>query len=311
MSSLAMPEYVWEENWGRIPDSESARQNGRTHGVGVTRNADVIVFHQAVNGLLVFDGDGNLRSASGGARWLGAHGLTIACENGNEYLWLTDQASTEVAKVTLDGKTVQRLPRPPHPVYTQGGAYVPTWAVSNPQGGDVWVADGYGSSLVHRFSAAGAYRGTLDGTEGAGRFNTPHGIQVREAPSGPELWIADRGNRRVAVYDGEGRFLRQIGVAHSPCAFDFQDGMALVPELFTGVKLLDADTLELLGEIGSNGEVSGDTRPEGWPDLAGTGHVKPGLFNSPHSACFTPEGDIIVVEWIIGGRITRLRRKKA
>lgn len=311
MSSRAMPEYIWDDQWVKIPVSESARVNGRTHGVGVTRTGEVIVFHQAVDGLLIFDGNGNLRSASGGTRWLGAHGLTLACENGMEYLWLVDQASAEVVKVTLDGKTVQTLPKAPHPAYSQGAIYVPTWAVCNPQGGDIWVADGYGSSLVHRFSANGDYRGSLDGTEGAGRFKTPHGIQVRVTPSGTELWIADRGNRRVAVYDGEGRFLRQTGVAHSPCAFDFREGMVLVPELYTGVKLLDADTLELIGEIGANNLISSGPRPEGWPNLAGTENVKPGLFNSPHGACFTPEGDIIVVEWIIGGRITRLRHKRA
>jgi hypothetical protein len=33
-----------------------------------------------------------------------------------------------------------------------------------------------------------------------------------------------------------------------------------------------------------------------------------GDFNSPHAACFAPNGDIYVVEWVLGGRITRLEK---
>ncbi len=44
--------------------------------------------------------------------------------------------------------------------------------------------------------------------------------------------------------------------------------------------------------------------------LAGTNHIRPGIFNSPHGACFAPNGDIYTVEWIIGGRITKLEKQK-
>ncbi len=300
--------YAWIDNWAVIPDTASGRENGRTHGVCVTNAGHVIVFHQAENGLLTYDQDGKLISAVGGDRWLGAHGLTRIEEDGQEYLWLVDQESREVAKCTLAGETVQTIERAPHEAYENGG-YTPTWAAPNPQNGDIWVADGYGSSLVHRYSSAGTYISTLDGTEGAGRFRCPHGINFLETENGPLLYITDRGNSRVVVYNGEGTFLKQSTATHSPCCFDFWDDFALVPELMTGVKVLHASSLELVTEEGASEVVTFKSQPDGWPNLAGTPLVKSGQFNSPHGACFARNGDIYCVEWIIGGRITKLQRR--
>ncbi len=309
--------YDWTENWARIPDTPTGRANGRTHGVCVTSSGAVIVFHQAENGLLAFDPDGKLISATGGDRWLGAHGLTRVVEDDQEVLWLADEKSHEVVKTTLAGEEIQQIGPPDHPAYGEK-KYVPTWAAVNPVTRDIWVADGYGASLVHRHAADGSYLGTLDGTEGAGRFNQPHGIAFRTGSDGAELWVTDRGHHRIQIFDGEGRFLRASGSCHSPCAFDFRDGLVLVPELFTGVKLLDMGTLDVVEEIGAHPDIGPNPdpakwwpprAPEGWPNLAGTEHVRPGQFNSPHAAAFAPNGDIVVVEWIVGGRITRLRKR--
>lgn len=308
MGTSAKPVYTWVDNWARIPDTESGRQNGRTHGVCTTQAGTVIVFHQAQNGLLTFDPQGKLISAVGGDRWVGAHGLTKIVEGGKEFLWLADQTSKEVAKVTLQGETVQTITRAPHEAYAKDGKYTPTWAAQNPDTGDIWVADGYGSSLVHRYTAKGDYVASLDGTEGAGRFSCPHGLNFHRSAAGLELWITDRGNKRVVIYDPEGRFKRQSTLTHSPCCFDFLGNLVVIPELMTGVKVLDVNTLELVAEVGASDVVQPGKTPEGWPNLAGTPLVKPGMFNSPHGGCFAPNGDIYCVEWIVGGRITRLQR---
>ena len=52
--------YEWHENWATIPDTESGRSNGRTHGVVVSKTGDVLVFNQAQPGVLRFDPDGRL-----------------------------------------------------------------------------------------------------------------------------------------------------------------------------------------------------------------------------------------------------------
>lgn len=297
--------YTWAEEWS-IPDASDGNDNRRTHGVVCSPSTGkVLVFHQAKPAVLVYSPRGELL-ARWGDRFLGAHGLSLAVVDGEERVWLTDQHSGEVAEFTLEGKPRRSIPKPPHPAYAKGGGYSPTWVAVHPASGDIWVADGYGSSLVHRHDRSGAYVGAIDGTEAGalGRFSCPHGIGFN--PKG-ELVIADRGNKRLQIYDGQGRFLRGVTDRfHSPCSFAFHQDLMLVPELRTGVKLVRGDS-EVLADLGEHGQVSA---VKGWPNLAGTEHVVAGRFNSPHGACFTREGDILCVEWILGGRITRLAKTR-
>ena len=304
--------YEWIDNWATLPDTQSHRDNGRTHGVVVTNNGDVYVFCQANPAMLVFDSDGKLKS-QWGDRFAGAHGLTLVEENDTEYLWLTDQHSAEVVKTTLDGQTVQNLQRPDISHYTLGGKYSPTWVAVNETrhggNGDIWVADGYGCGLVHRYNADGEYLQTISGQKGAGKFACPHGIALRFDTAEPELYVADRGNERVQVYDAEGNFKRVFGskTLHSPCMFHFHDGLTLLPELFSRVDVLDSDD-NLVSILGDNGYAC---TQRGWPNHNVSGNpelIQPGRFNSPHGATFDRDGNIYVVEWIIGGRITKLAK---
>lgn len=299
--------YEWIEDWARIPDTPRGRENGRTHGVAVSKTGQVVVFNQADPAVLLFNPDGTL-AASWGDRFGGAHGLTLVEDDGVEHLWLTDQGTAEVVKTTLDGRTVANIERAPHPAYGEG-KYSPTWVAVNETrhggNGDVWVADGYGSSLVHRYTPDGEYVATLDGSEGAaGAFKCPHGIWFDSRKDDPELYIADRGNSRVQVYDGEGRFKRAFdaGVLNSPCMFDRSGDELLVPELRARVTILDADDKPVC-QIGLNDAIC---TADGWPNERA--HLKPGLFNSPHAMTADAAGNLFIVEWITGGRITKLQR---
>ena len=297
--------YRWHNRWAVIPDTPSGRNNGRTHGVAVLSDGRVVVFCQAVPGVLFFGPDGSLVD-SWGDRFVGAHGLAVTRRHGEEQLWLVDQESCEVARVSLSGQTLQRLDPPPLDQRVHG-RYMPTWAQQHPETGEVWVVDGYGGSGLYRYAEDGAYLGRLTGEEGAGAFSCCHGIEV-----GPEgnFHVADRGNQRLAVYDPEGEFVSSLdGVCHSPCGMDFHGGLTLVPELMTGVKLLDAEG-GVVADLGVDPEiVDQDRRPKGWPDHREPSEVPAGLFNSPHDACFAPNGDIYVVEWILrGGRVTKLEK---
>ncbi len=301
--------YRWWEEWLTLPENETTTENGRTHGVVALQDGRIVVFAQAKPAVHVFDSKGKLLNAWG--NYQGAHGLTLVREDGEESLWLTDQSSGAVHKATLDGKVLQSIPSPP-----VDGKYSPTWVAINPANGDVWVADGYGTGYVRRYDADGSFIGEINGEEGAGKFNCPHGIAF--GPDG-NLYITDRANMRIAVYDADGAFLRhKDGVTHSPCSFHFADDGVYIPELFGSLKHLDL-SLNLVSELGANYDVrpkdgwpgqEGWGRPTlpGWPNLKGTDAVRPGALNSPHDVCVAPNGDIYVVEWIIGGRITRLER---
>ncbi len=304
--------YEWIENWARTPDTPASRENGRTHGVAESSDGSVYVFHQSTPAVLVFDQEGAL-VRSFGDNFAGAHGLTLVNENGREFLWLTDEANGRVEKLTLGGESVQAIRQPKHVEYNDS-RYSPTWVAVNPTNGDIWVADGYGSSLVHRYDSSGDYIHSIDGNEpgAAGRFACPHAVffDTRGGKT-PELYVADRGNRRVQVYDGEGNFKRSFGedIFVHPCAFAVYGEALYVPELFGRMAVLDAND-KLIGYVGQNDRIA---EAPGWPGLSvkdwpnlPPDQIQAGKFSSPHGVGTGPDGSVYVVEWIIGGRIIRL-----
>lgn len=297
--------YRWIENWITIPDSPLGGTNGRTHGVAVLKSGEIVVFHQANPAVLFYSSAGKLLRSWG--CFPGAHGLTLVEEHGVEYLWLTDEVTKDVVKMSLDGIVVCRLAHPRHSAYAEG-PYIPTWvAVAEDRfggSGEIWVADGYGCSLVHRFDREGNLIGTLDGTEGCGRFNCPHGLALDTRRAELEFYIADRGNQRFQVYGMDGVHRRTFGAdfLNSPDVSARMGEYLIGPELVAGITILDAADRP----AASLGFQSGADHQAGWPNERRW--VREGFFNSPHSATADEAGNIYVVEWITGGRVTKLER---
>lgn len=297
--------WQWYDQWAALPVPERGSLNRRTHGVTVLENGNVMVFHQAIPAMLTYSPQGELLGRWG--MYPGAHGLTRVRRDGRELLWITDEFLGIAELVDLDGRVVLRLEKPDHPVYQQK-TFVPTWVAEDSLGGKpsrIWLADGYGGQVVHAYDGEGAYEFTLTGEEGAGAFACPHGIAVDPRPGREgQLLIADRGNKRVQEYDRNGGFLGSWGsdFFHSPNGFDFQGGSCLVSELFGRVTLLDSENrpTEYLGDQCHARFLTG------WPEVWRDGLLTPGLFNSPHSAAWGPNGEIYVVEWIRQGRVTKL-----
>lgn len=294
--------YWWHENWALIPGTPESLANGRTHGVAVDRNNWLYIFHQAVPAMLVYDSGGILLTRWG--NYPGAHGLTLVEEQGEELFWLTDQDRRVVEKTTKDGKVIGSV-EPPD--YATHQPYVPTCVAVNETrwggNGDIWVADGYGSSRVNRYDSSGRHLMILDGTEGGGRFDCPHGVSfdLRKRPR--ELYIADRGNRRVQVYNQQGVFIRSFGkdFLNSPDGFAFDGESLIIPELKGRLTVLDINDC-LIGHIGRNEEIATSAL---WPDKT---HLQAGKFNSPHAAAVDQSRNLFVVEWRVGGRILKLEK---
>lgn len=297
--------YRWIENWVTIPESEMGKINGRTHGVVVSKTGVVILFHQANPAVIIYSPSGELMDSWGD--YPGAHGLTLVEENGVEYLWLTDEELAVAVKTTLTGEIKQTLPLPSHGLY-ETDRYVPTWVAVNEErfggNGDIWLADGYGASLVHRFTAKGQQLQTLDGTEGAGRFACPHGIALDVRKGEPEILVADRGNKRIQVFAGDGTYRRTFGADYliSPDVCSPFGRNLIVPELTACVSIID-ESDQLVERFGENNEAG---TKKGWPD--NREWIEEGKFNSPHGAVADAAGNIYVVEWVTGGRVTKLEK---
>jgi DNA-binding beta-propeller fold protein YncE len=322
--------YDWVDGWAALPETESKRTGWAHHGVVVTRSGEVVTYHQGDPTIMVLDLEGNLLRS-----WdipvADAHGITLVEEDGAEYLWIADNGAKrqaglgydyppgprkgQVLKTALDGRTVMSLDRPDLEVYREQ-EYSPTWVAVNEErhggNGDVWVADGYGASHVHRYDRSGNYLSSINGEEGdAGAFDCPHAIFVDRRRGEPELYVADRSNSRIQVYDMDGRFERAFGTDFltSPSGFATHGDQMIVAELRARLVILDAGD-GLVCYLGDNEQVCDVA---GWPnnrneagEVVPTTLLEPGKFNSPHGMAVDADGNIYVAEWLIGGRFTKL-----
>ena len=307
--------YDWIEKWGKIPDSQSARDGWAHHGIVVSESGKIVSFHQADPTVLIFDEEGDLED-SWTATVQNAHGMEIVKEDGAEYLFLADNNTGKVVKTTLDGEVVLNIDRPDIRVYAEGGKYATTDVAVNQErhggNGDIYVADGYGSSYVHRYDKSGQYIGSINGEEGeAGRFATPHGVWVDTRKEEKELYVADRSNGRIQVYDLEGSYKRVLGRApgadwlHSPSSFAQTGNLMIVAELRgSRITVLDLND-ELVCYLGEN--TGAFKLNPGWPNVPHETLI-PGKCSSPHGIAADPDGNIYSAEWLIGGRINKLAK---
>ena len=345
-----MHAYDVNPDWTDLAAVPEAVNAWAHNGIVVTAAGELIGFHAGQ--LVAFDRNGHFsRSVRPGLTE--GHGITLVREGDDEFLWVSDPGfvfevgldhgdeqweavfgrgvhvdslGPRVVKMTLGGEIVMELPIPRRePGSPPGlmGDYCPCGTAVDEErlggNGDIWVADGYGASLVHRFDKRGNHRSTLTGEEGSRRFLCPHAVFIdRRGDKTPELYIADRENRCIQVYDLDGHHRRLFGETflNSPSGFAALGDLLVVAELYSRLAVLDAED-KLVDYVGASDIATlGAGWPErpGWPNaLSGDERAvraelpPPFAFNSPHSVATDAEGNLYVSEWLIGGRYTRLK----
>jgi peptidylamidoglycolate lyase len=167
-----------------------------------------------------------------------------------------------VFKFSADGRLLLKLGEAGTPGANEGHFNRPT-DVAVLKDGSLVVSDGYENTRVARFAADGTFllAWGSPGT-GPGQFNLPHGIDVDDSG---HVFVADRGNSRVQVFDTSGHFLaewrspdvgRPYAVAVSPEAKAFvADGgdQPTEPPDRSGVAVLDREgrVLTRFGRFGN------------------------------------------------------------
>lgn len=322
-------EFDWIGDWAQLPSVDSVARGWAHHGMAFSNEGQIVTFHPTEPLVVILTTAGELvRSFE--IPVIEAHGMTLStlgftqsiwiADNGrkrdpdHEYEYLPDPLRGRVVRISMSGLVEMELFEPAVPEL-QGGLFSPTSVIAFDEhlggNGDIWVADGYGKSLVHRYNSDGEYLRSIDGTRGAGRFDCPHSLWIDTRSGSPELLVADRANGRVQVFDMEGDYIRTIGVGYfdRPTVFANYGENLLVGELNARVTVVGPND-ELVGYVGDNTPVSEEPAWPNEPNGAGIPHrtsrLVEGLFNSPHGITSDGDGNIYVTEWLIGGRYTKL-----
>ena len=192
--------------------------------------------------VLVFDGDGNLLSTWGDAQLIDAHGIYITP---SDEVFLVDRDAHEVLKFDTEGNVRLRIGTREKPSLQRPFNHPADVAVA--PDGEIFVADGYGNSRIHRFTSQGELIESW-GERGAGpgQFTTPHGIWV---DSKDHVYVCDRENNRVQVFSVEGDYLTEWPDFYHPMdIFMDAQGIFYVTDQVPRITLLNSD-----GELISRG----------------------------------------------------------
>jgi DNA-binding beta-propeller fold protein YncE len=202
--------YQVTEYWGQLP-------NGWTYGavaaVGVDSKDNVYVFNRGKHPVIVLDREGNFLRSWGESVFKRPHGIHVAPD---DTLWCTDDGDHTVRHMTIDGKMLLEIGVPGEPApYMSGDPFCRCTHTALSPSGDLYVADGYGNAKVHKYSPDGKrlFSWGEPGTE-QGQFNIVHNICCDEDGW---VYVADRENHRIQVFDGKGRFETQWNNMHRPC----------------------------------------------------------------------------------------------
>lgn len=276
---------------------------GPTHGgVAVDRAGHVYVSTEAGHGVVKFSKEGKFVK-SFGPQTRALHSLLVVEEGEAEVLIGAALSAEKILKLDLEGQVLLTIPNE-DTGEIRGGFKGVTGVTVGPEG-NIFVVCGYGSNLIHQFDATGKLLKTAGGKgEGPGQFTTCHGITLDERSGEPLLLICDRENRRLVHMDLDLNF-KGVHSRHlrRPCAVSIRGDYAAVAELEGRVTILgkNGQPLAFLGDQPNKKLWAKKPVPEA--------KLYDGLFTSPHGLSWDNEGNLIVQEWNVAGRVTKLKKR--
>jgi hypothetical protein len=321
---LGEGDYKYEvtHGWPQLPEKYTWQT---THGVAVDKAGCLYVIHQGKAdqkdhpSIFVFDPEGKFIRAFGQEFQGGGHGIEVRREGNDEFLYVCNyQQVKNFAKLDLKGETVWKRNAPMESgVYASGedtngrakkgrDLFQPTNFAFLDDGGFL-LADGYGSYYIHRYDKDANWKSCFGGQgAGEGKFNTPHGIWIdRRTGREPAVVVCDRANHTLQFLDLDGNYKETIRGFGLPANADIWKDLLLIPELHARISILNSKN-EVVAQLGD--DVARVTSKDGGKIRTNPKAWNPGKFVHPHDACFTPEGDIFVAEWVGTGRVSKMKR---
>ena len=287
--------------WPKYPEGKSL---GSLHGdVAADKSGNVYVATGST--IQVIGSDGAFKSELG-EKWGGVHGMKVREQGGEEFLFVAQNGKKAVSKLKLDGTVVWQILGHPkvEGMYAHISKYNPTDVDVAPDG-TIYIADGYGMSLMHIYDKDRKYVKTFGGKGKAdGKFNVCHNVLVDTRTDKPTLLISDRQNNRLEEYSMDGVFIKRIDAElRQPCAADIHAGVLAVGELGGRLSLYDKDNklISRLGDEPKDRKKGNGAPPASWVD---------GALVAVHGCTFDSKGDLYAQEWNRFGRVVRYSKAK-
>jgi len=224
---------------------------GEVTGVAVNSKGHVFVLSRgnttgpayaaAAAQLLEFDQNGKYLREIGHNLYAWSFGHSVRIDP-HDNIWVTDKGSDMVIEFNPEGRVAMvfgrkqeasdedtgplKHPKPPLP--PEPGRFRQVTDVTWDPAGNIYISDGYINSRIAKADKNGKWLASF-GTPGKnpGEFNTPHNIA---ADAQGNLYVADRGNRRIQVLDGNGKFLREIHI-DVPVPADAAPAIGAMPDV--------------------------------------------------------------------------------
>jgi DNA-binding beta-propeller fold protein YncE len=217
-------------NFIKMPDDMYL---GEVAGVAVNSKGHVFVYSRGgsshgpaygntASQLLEFSASGRFVREIGKNLYAWAFAHTVRIDK-DDNIWATDKGSDMIIKFNpqgrvemvfgrkseasdLEAKPHERNANPP-PKHEDGRFRQPTDVTWGPDG-SIYISDGYVNSRVAKLNKDGDWiKSWGERGKGPGQFNTPHSIA---ADAKGNIYVADRTNRRIQVFDGDGNFQREM-----------------------------------------------------------------------------------------------------
>jgi hypothetical protein len=280
---------------------------GQTPGVAVDDRDQVWVYTRATPPVQAYDSSGKFLRAWGEDEIKTAHHIKFD-RDGN--VWVADIGYHVIMKFSPDGKLLKTLG-------TKGEAGTDSTHFDQPTdmaitpSGEVFVSDGYGNNRVVHLDKDGKYVkswGRL-GT-GPGEFSIPHAIAL---DSRGRLYVADRNNARIQVFDQSGKFLEEWRNLIVPWGFCVNKndeiwvcGSSPMPWRQSDGALGCPPKDQVFMKLDTNGKVL-----QIWTVPKGVdGHEEPGDCNWVHAIAVDSQGNLYASD-IIGKRAQKFVKQPA